>query len=92
MDDIFHYLYVKFYYISGFSGYSAPVSAKNHKNIEKKKKTIFKWNLTSTLIENFMFGHLGGLHVVAVGLKFESKHGGASHLPMPSLKPTTLIN
>ena len=30
-----------------------------------------------------MFGHLGGLHVVVGGLKFESKHGGASHLPMP---------
>jgi len=39
-----------------------------------------------------MFGHLGGLHVVAVGLKFESKHDGASHPSMPSLKPTTLIN
>ena len=43
MDDILHYLYVKLYYISGFSGYSAPVSAKNHKNIIKifkKKKKI----------------------------------------------------
>ena len=27
LDDIFHYLYVKLYYISDFSGESAPVSA-----------------------------------------------------------------
>ena len=33
-----------------------------------------------------MFGHLLNLHVVAVGPKFESKHGGASRLAMPLLK------
>jgi hypothetical protein len=32
------------------------------------------------------------LHVVAVGINFQSEHGGASHLPMPSLKPTTFFN
>ena len=37
-----------------------------------------------------MFGHLWDWHVLAVALKFESNHGSASHLPMPSLK--LLIN
>ena len=54
------------------------------KNLKVNGK--IKINLIKKLSE--CSGHLG----IAGGLKFERKHGGASHLPMPSLKPTTLIN
>ena len=56
---------------------------------ESKKKKFREESLTSTLIENFML--MATLICVVWPSIFKAKHDGASHPPVSTLPPTTLI-